>query len=194
MLQAKWHPPLADDLEIIYNLSLLRRLTAVIREVNPSIVLTHSPQDYMEDHTETCRLAVSATFAKPMPNFKTTRQPATGDVTIYHAMPHMLLDPLRRRVIPDLYVDVSRVMPQKTAALAAHESQKLWLDATQGMDSYLHTMASLSRQVGQLSKRFRYAEGWRRHLHAGFSAKECDPLRHALPRKVRRHRPSAQTS
>ena len=35
---------------------LMRALTAVIREVRPTIVLTHPPQDYMEDHTNTCRL------------------------------------------------------------------------------------------------------------------------------------------
>ena len=36
----------------------LRRLCAVIREVAPDVILTHSPQDYMEDHMNTCRLAV----------------------------------------------------------------------------------------------------------------------------------------
>ena len=35
----------------------------VIREVKPGIVLTHSPQDYMEDHTNTCRLVTTAAFA-----------------------------------------------------------------------------------------------------------------------------------
>src|SRR3954451_11264322 len=59
-LGAHFHPNLTDDLEIIYSLELLRQLAAVIREVKPGIVLTHSPQDYMEDHTNTCRLAVTA--------------------------------------------------------------------------------------------------------------------------------------
>ena len=34
--------------------------------------------------------------------------------------------------------------------------------------------------IGRLSGRFAYAEGWRRHLHLGFSAKEIDPLKDAL--------------
>src|SRR5436190_15603747 len=56
VLGAQYHPSLTDDLEIFYEPKNLRRLAAVIREVKPAIVLTHSPQDYMEDHTNTCRL------------------------------------------------------------------------------------------------------------------------------------------
>src|SRR5206468_6491763 len=50
-LGASFHPSIADDLEILYSLELLRALSAIIRDVKPNIVLTHSPQDYMEDHT-----------------------------------------------------------------------------------------------------------------------------------------------
>jgi hypothetical protein len=34
--------------------------------------------------------------------------------------------------------------------------------------------------VGKLSGQFEFAEGWRRHLHLGFSAAEIDPLKDAL--------------
>src|SRR5690349_16573984 len=50
ILGAKFHPSPGRDLQIFYDIESLRRLTAVIREVKPSIVLTHSPEDYMEDH------------------------------------------------------------------------------------------------------------------------------------------------
>jgi hypothetical protein len=43
-------------------------------------------------------------------------------------------------------------------------------------------MEDMSRQVGRLSKHFKHSEGWRRHLHLGFSAAEIDPLRSALGR------------
>src|SRR5436190_2944645 len=71
ILGATYHPSLVDDLEILYELPTLRRLAAVVRRVAPTIVLTHSPQDYMEDHTNTSRLAVTAAFARGMPNFRT---------------------------------------------------------------------------------------------------------------------------
>ena len=182
LLGAQWHPPFCDDLEIFYDVKTLRRLAAVIREVAPRIVLTHSPQDYMEDHMNTSRLAVTAAFARGMPNFRTTpaRKQVPGDVTIYHAMPHGLRDGLRQRIVPDLFVNTTAVHAQKRAALAAHHSQKAWLDASQGMDSYLIAMDEMSREVGRMSRRFRHAEGWRRHLYLGFSTEDSDPLGAAL--------------
>ena len=50
------------------------------------------------------------------------------------------------------------------------------------MDSYIRTMDAISREVGKLSRRFKHAEGWRRHSHWGFCAERADPLRQALGR------------
>ena len=182
ILGAHYHASLVDDLEIFYDIRTLRRLAAVVREAKPAIVLTHSPQDYMEDHMNTSRLAVTAAFARGMPNFKTTppRKPFDTDVTIYHAMPHGLRDGLRNPIVPDAFVNTTAVHKIKRTALAAHASQKAWLDASQGMDSYLNTMDEFSLEVGRMSQRFQHAEGWRRHLHLGFSAGEIDPLRDVL--------------
>ncbi len=178
VLGAKFHPSLTNDVEILYDLKTLRRLAAVVREVKPSIVLTHSPQDYMEDHTNACRLAVTAAFAHGMPNFKSipNRQVYEGDVTVYHGMPHGLCDNLRRRIAPGAFVNTASVQKMKFAALAEHRSQQHWLDVSQGLNSYLRTMDDMSREVGRMSKRFKHAEGWRRHLHLGFSSQEIDPL------------------
>jgi N-acetylglucosamine malate deacetylase 1 len=185
LLGATFYPPIVNDLEVIYSVELLRQVSAVIREAKPSIVLTHSPQDYMEDHQNACRLAVTAAFAHGIPNWQT--QPArshyTGDVTVYHAMPHGLCDPLRQPIVPDGYVDTSSVHAQKRAALAAHFSQKHWLDVSQGMDSYLVSMDEISAELGRRSGSFPHAEGWRRHLHLGFSSVERDPLRELLGTK-----------
>jgi hypothetical protein len=41
-------------------------------------------------------------------------------------------------------------------------------------------MDEASRAVGKLSGQFEFAEGWRRHLHLGFSTAEIDPLKDAL--------------
>jgi LmbE family N-acetylglucosaminyl deacetylase len=179
---AVYHESLVDDLEIFYEKPLLARVAAVMREVAPEIVLTHSPTDYMEDHQNACRLAVTAAFARGMPNFPTDPPvaPVPGDVTIYHAQPHGNVDPLRQPVHPDLFVDVTAVMPAKHAMLACHRSQKDWLDRSQGMDSYLLAMEALDREVGLMSGRFASAEGWRRRLHLGFCAPDADPLSAAL--------------
>ncbi|PYI86893.1 MAG: LmbE family protein [Verrucomicrobia bacterium] len=182
VLGAHFHESLCNDLEILYDLKLLRRLAAVIREVKPSIILTHAPVDYMEDHTNTSRLAVTAAFAHAMPNFRSVppRAAAEYDVTVYHAMPHGLRDPLRRLVVPGAFVNTMLAQEIKRAALAEHKSQQNWLDVSQGLNSYLRTMEKMSREVGRMSKKFKHAEGWRRHLHYGFSATDVDPLREAL--------------
>jgi LmbE family N-acetylglucosaminyl deacetylase len=182
ILGANFHPPIADDLELFYGPELLRKVAAIVRETRPSIVLTHSPQDYMEDHMNASRLAVAAAFAHGIPNFQTEppRAAFKEDVTVYHAMPHGLSDPLRQKVRAGLYVNTTTVHERKRAALAKHVSQKHWLDVSQGMDSYLSSMDNQSRDVGRLSKRFEHAEGWRRHLHLGFSSKDVDPLGAAL--------------
>jgi len=192
ILGAVFHDSLADDLCIFYEERLLRRLAAVVRRVRPRIVLTHSPDDYMEDHMNTARLAVTAAFARGMPNFTTAPpvEPAAGDVTVYHAMPHGLCDGLRRPVVPELFIDTTGVQPVKRKALAAHVSQKAWLDATQGMDSYLDAADEMARQVGRMSGRFEYAEGWRRHLHLGLSAGDDDPLAAALGPVTARNPPA----
>jgi LmbE family N-acetylglucosaminyl deacetylase len=80
---AVFHESLVDDLAIFYERELLARVAAVMREVAPEIVLTHSPADYMEDHQNAARLAVTAAFARGMPNFSTepARQAITGEET-----------------------------------------------------------------------------------------------------------------
>ncbi|MSU24141.1 MAG: LmbE family protein [Opitutus sp.] len=182
LLGAEYHESAADDLEILYTLPLLRWLTGVIREVRPGIVLTHPPEDYMEDHTATCRLAVTAVFARGIRNFSAEKQtpPPPDECVVYHAMPFGLCDQLRRSVVPGAFVDTTSVQAKKLAALACHQSQHAWLQASQGQNSYLRTMEAMSREVGRRSRRFRHAEGWWRHSPMGFSAPGADPLHAAL--------------
>jgi LmbE family N-acetylglucosaminyl deacetylase len=176
------HAALVDDLAILYEPVLLARVTAVIREVQPDILLIPPPQDYMEDHTNTCRLAVGAAFARGMRNYQTDppRPAWEGNVVLYHALPHGLRDGLGHLVRPERYVDIGPLLARKRGMLAKHETQKTWLDVSQGMGSYLAEMEAMSRQVGEWSGQFVYAEGWRRHSHLGFGPAGFDPVREAL--------------
>ena len=183
---AVYHGSLVNDLEIFFERDTLQRLSSVVRDVAPEIILTHSPDEYMEDHSNTCRLALTAAFARGMPNFPVQPPRPTVDqqTTVYHALPYGLRDPLRRRVRPGMYVDVSSVIAAKREMLAKHESQKRWLDESQGLDSYLITMEEMSKEVGRMSGRYDYAEGWTRHLHLGFCDEDANPLLDALPEKA----------
>lgn len=174
---AIYHESFCNDIEIFYEKNSLQRLGSVMRQVAPDIVLTHAPWDYMEDHMNTCRLVVTAAFVRGMPNYPVDPpQPAIEKpVTLYHALPYGLRDPLNRPVIPGMYVDITGVMAAKRQMLALHRSQGEWLDASQGIGSYLGHMDAMSREVGRLSGCYHYAEGWTRHLLLGLGD-DADPL------------------
>lgn len=181
-LGAHFYEPIVDDLDILYVTEQLRKVTAVVRKVSPRILLVQPPQDYMEDHMNACRLAVSAAFFRGMRNFISdpALPPVAGEVTVYHALPYGLCDARRRVVKAGQYVNITNVLSEKRAALACHRSQKEWLDHSQGLDSYLKAMEDMCRQVGGWSGRFEYAEGWQRHSHLGFCSEHDDPLAEAL--------------
>ena len=181
-LAATFHDPICDDLSIFFDRETLARATSVIRQIEPEIVLTHSLSDYMEDHMNTARLAVTATFSRGMKNFPVDPPQTISrqDVCLYHAQPYSNLTPMRQLVVPDLFVDTTDLMEKKKELLACHASQKEWLDVSQGLDSYLATLESLDRQVGEMSGRFEFAEGWRQHLHLGFASEADNFLHDAL--------------
>lgn len=180
---AHFHESICNDLEVFYDKPTLLRVASVIREVAPDIVLTHSPTDYMEDHTNTCRLAVTGTFSRGMPNFPV--EPACAatnhQTTIYHAQPYSHRDPLGHLVTPQYFVDVTDCVERKVKMLSRHQSQKRWLDESQGLDSYLQTLRALDLEAGKMSGCFDYAEGWRRHLHLGFCGPNDCPMSEDLP-------------
>jgi len=181
LIGAEHHSSIAADLQIYHDTQTVAKVVAVIRRVRPRVLLLHSPSDYMEDHVNACRIGVTAAFARGMAHFPSIPEtpPVSGDVTVYHALPYGLRDPLRRPVRAGQYVNVSEVMDLKRAALAAHASQKQWLQASQGV-SYLEAMVDFCRQAGKISGRFEYAEGWQRRSHLGFSRQDGDPLAQAL--------------
>ncbi len=180
------HESLVDDLDIYYEKETVKRLGAIVREVAPEIVLTHSIWEYMEDHSNTCRLVQTAAFTRGMRNFivEPERPPVAQPVTLYHALPYGLRDPLRRRARAGMFCDVTSVMKDKWEMLARHKSQKEWLDVSQGVDSYLIAMESMCKEIGIASGRYEFAEGWTRHLPLGYCAEDADPLLEALPERV----------
>jgi N-acetylglucosamine malate deacetylase 1 len=183
---AAFHMPLVDDLEVYYDRIQVSKLAAIMRKVDPEILLLQSPQDYMEDHQNTVRIAVTAAFCRAMVNFPTDPPVPTvaTEMAVYHALPYGLKDQLRKPIVPDMYVDVSGTLAAKRQMLACHKSQKEWLDVSQGLDSYLKTMEDMCGDVGKMSGKFNYAEGWRRHNHLGFGTEAFDPLSVALEKYI----------
>ena len=100
LMGASWHAPCAPDLGVFYDAAMIRRVAAVVRPARPSVILTHSPEDYMEDHMVVSRLAVTAAFARGMPNLVTGPPVPSGEwpVRICHALPHGLRDGMGHEV------------------------------------------------------------------------------------------------
>ncbi len=193
MLGAVYHPSIADDIEIFYEDSLIRRLAAVVREVRPDCLLAPSPVDYMEDHQNTARLAATAAFCRSIPNYRTVPPVSAVDtpLAVYHAMPYGLAGPLGEAIIPEFLVDVTDTRRLRAALLEAHGSQRSWLDASQGVGSYIDAMLGMSRELAlhyprvemagdRETERVTHAEGWRRRLHLGFCSPDYRPLESAI--------------
>ena len=182
LVGAVFHPPLFDDTAVLYDAPSLAKVSAVVREADPYIVLTLSRYDYMEDHEYASRLTSSAVFNRCLPSYVTDppRPSTKKQVAVYHSLPHSLMDMQRNPVVPEFVVDIGDVMSLKREMLAQHASQKEWLDATQGMDSYLESMADAARTVGTRFGGCAYAEGWRRHNHMGYCSPEYAPLQTLL--------------
>ncbi|MCD8349765.1 MAG: PIG-L family deacetylase [Planctomycetaceae bacterium] len=177
------HAPVARDLRVAYIEEQIAKVTGIVRSARPSIILTQSPQDYMEDHQNATRLAVTAGFCRGMKNAPCLprRAPYFDDVAVYHAMPYGLRDGLGKLVRSGLWVNVGEYIEVKRELLGCHKSQKVWLDETQGMDSYLQTMVDLCAGMGAMSNKYRFAEGWRKHNLLGFASNPAfDPLQEAL--------------
>lgn len=177
ILGAEFHPPICNDFEILYSKELLRSVAEVVRKVRPTVVLTHSPLDYMEDHMNTSRLAVTACFIRGIANYPTDNPPGDNyNCALYHAIPHGLCGPLGEEIRPSIFINTSSVHTRKMEALRAHQSQQEWLESSQRMNSYLLAMDNFSFELGQMSGQFPHAEGWRRHFHLGFSDENYNPL------------------
>jgi N-acetylglucosamine malate deacetylase 1 len=166
LIGATYHCLEERDLLITYAERPLEKVVRLLREVRPRLVLTHSPADYQVDHEMTSQLARAAAFAAPIPNCFAGRghpPPLQHIPHLYYCDPIEGKDALGRPVDPTLLIDVSGVIDDKAAMLAAHASQRDWLLKHHGMDQYLQAMrawgAHQGRPIGAA-----YAEGLRQHL------------------------------
>ncbi|WPJ95865.1 PIG-L family deacetylase [Coraliomargarita algicola] len=182
VMGAMMHPPLFPDLEVYYNQESLAKVIAAVRRVKPDIVLTQALADYMEDHQNSARLAVTAAISRSMKNAKCDPfvEPYDKPVAVYHAMPHGLQDPFGRTVTPERFIDISDVIATKTAMLNCHKSQAQWLEDTQGMSVLETEMTEMATAMGQRSGAFSLAEGLIRHNPLGFGPSDFDPIAELL--------------
>ncbi len=159
------------DLLVMYDKPTLQKVMELVRQVNPDLVFTHSPSDYMVDHETASCLCQTACFGGMCVNFETgAKKPVKALQTVphlYYAQPMGSIDILGIKVSPGICVNIESTVERKTQMLACHESQYAWLKSQQNQTSPMDTMRKMSAQVGALAN-FKYAEGFRQHLGAGF--------------------------
>jgi N-acetylglucosamine malate deacetylase 1 len=162
-----------EDFAIFNDDQANRRVTALLRQLDPQVVITHSPQDYLTDHETTSLLIRNACFFAPAPNYDTLRFTAvrrsTSIPTLYYAQPLGSTDIFGKAITPHFYVDVSDRMEFKTEMLGCHESQRSWLRAQHGIDEYVESARHWSGELGAKAaaasaRPVRFAEGFRQHL------------------------------
>lgn len=166
LMGATYHCLEEKDLLVFYNDRTLEKVTRLLRLVQPSIVFTHSPADYMLDHEMTSTIVRAAAFAAPIPNFMAERR--LGALLphiphLYYCDPIEGKDPFGNDVVPGFRIDISKVIGTKAAMLATHVSQRDWLLKHHGMDQYLEAMKESSARRGQ-GCGVAFAEGFRQHL------------------------------
>jgi LmbE family N-acetylglucosaminyl deacetylase len=166
-IRGTYHCLHCRDLQVCYDPPTLKRTVELVREVNPAVVITHSPDDYMIDHEMTSRLARSACFGAPAPNFRTGAAPSAAATEhiphLYYSSPIEGKDIFGQEMPLAMAVDISAVIAGKSAMLACHKSQREWLRAQHGIDEYIDAMTRWSAAVGQRIG-VEYAEGFRQHL------------------------------
>ena len=159
------------DLLVLYDRPTLRKAMELVRRVDPSLVFTHSPSDYMLDHEVVSHLCQTACFGAMAPNFHTgaskPAKPIRAIPHLYYAQPAGCTDILGKEVMPSLCVNIGSSLERKERMLACHESQGAWLKSQQGMAGPVDNMRKMAAWTGALAG-FEWAEGFRQHLGQGF--------------------------
>jgi LmbE family N-acetylglucosaminyl deacetylase len=168
ILGAQFHFEGGEDLEVEYNDEYRRRAVRIMRKVNPTMVFTNSPMDYLIDHEETSRLVRNAAFIGPVPNYDCGAPlPVTSRIPyLYYANAVGRRDIFGRPLPLTCAVDISTVMDTKTRMLACHDSQREWLRVVMKSDDYLEMMRIGAEAEGRTAG-FPFAEGFIQHLGEG---------------------------
>jgi len=198
LLGAGYHYVGSHDFSIFHDDAHNRRVTALLREVSPEVVLTHPPSDYMSDHEMTSVLVRNACFNGPAPNYDTSSVNGSPAIS---AIPHLYywdavegVDIYGRAVPPQMWIAIDDQIELKSEMLACHSSQREWLRAQHGMDEYIESMRAWSRVRGReaaaaAGRRIEYAEAFRQHL--GHAYPRTNLLADLLPGNAVLHKPDA---
>lgn len=153
------------DLGVFNDDASRRRVTELIRETAPDVVITASPIDYHPDHEAISLLVRDACFAAPVANYR------TGPAAPLAAIPHLYFcdagggrDREGRPQGRDFAVDVGTTFALRRGMLGRHRSQAAWVKKHHAIDDHLASMEAWARRVGR-DYGVAFAEGFRQYRH-----------------------------
>lgn len=127
----------------------------IIRQTRPDLILTHPPDDYMVDHTETSKLVFDASFLATEAARKSRYENFETITPIYY------FDAMAGYgFVPSEYVDITDVIDTKLQMFDQHVSQAPYLDEVGHSASMREQIEILAKFRGMQSG-VRYAEAFR---------------------------------
>ena len=167
LVGGRYHYAGGHDLEIEYSSACRKLATRVIREVDPLIVLTHPPMDYLADHEQTSLLVRNAAYVASVPLYDCgVPTKATGRFPYLFYWNSSSLSDIFGRPLPLHFgIDVTAAMGVKEKMLACHESQRSWLEYHNKF-AYIEQMKEKSREQGKVIGR-EYGECFLQHRSVG---------------------------
>jgi len=149
-------PSITDEL-VFPNEEQRRVMIDILRQADPDVLITHSPNDYHPDHRYVSQLVFDAYFQKGLPHLPGQSQPACrfGHTQVYY------MDNLAGiSFVPAEYVDITAVMETKRRMLECHQSQ------VKPMRELAHTdlidLVEIQSRFRGLAAGCQYAEGFNR--------------------------------
>jgi N-acetylglucosamine malate deacetylase 1 len=151
------------DLAIFNDDAGRRRVTEILRQVQPDIVITSNFPDYHCDHEATHQLVRDACFGASAPNYHAGAYPPTDRIPhLYFTDSADGIDRDGNTLRPEFVVDVAPTMDVKRAMVGCHESQRNWLKKQHGMDDYVETSVRWTAKRGALVG-LPFGEGFRQY-------------------------------
>ena len=149
-------PGIMDE-HVFANEAQRRIMIDLIRESDPDIILTHSPDDYHPDHRYLSQLVFDSYFQKGLPHIPNQTRPACrfGGTQVYY------MDTLAGiGFLPTEYVDITPVMETKREMLRCHKSQFRAISTLANRD--LEQLVAVQSRFRGLAGGCAFAEGFRR--------------------------------
>ncbi|MDD2474744.1 MAG: PIG-L family deacetylase [Dysgonamonadaceae bacterium] len=167
LLGGTYHCLEFEDVYILYDRESINKTAALIRRIQPSLVFTSSPTDYMIDHEMTSMIVQTACFSCGIKNLEISEKPFDPVPYLYYCDAMEGKDKLGNPLPPAMYVDISTEISIKAEMLGCHKSQRNWLLKHHKVDEYILAMKRFAEERGT-EINVDYAEGFRQHLGHGY--------------------------